>query len=491
VSDNLPPVDCGDSSTWRHKGEKIDLPRLIELIEENGGPDGLDLHGCQMAVVDFRPAKVLRAYLRRRLPSGVKWHSPWGGISLRGAHLELANLLHTKLQGADLRDARLLRTVLQGADLEGACIDGADLTCASLPDASLRNARLRDAVLAGAELFRADLEEADLSRASLNNASLQQAHLERADLGGASLQGARLVEAKMTGARLSFAGMRGAELAFAHLERLDLVTTDLRGAFWYGAYLEGTRMVRARLGAAIGDQLAAKGGARRPLGEGHFSLAKEAYLALKANFRALGRYDDASWAYIKEQQMEKAMHFPTTVGHRWVRRCMGGAAPPAWWGPANLPRWLRWKLRSGFYHSRLFLGLSPREARKEMARRDANGNEHDEWFSPWRWIRNWAFELLAGYGERVYMPLIWALVVVALFAGIYAGAGNIASGDGGATHNVLTALTHSIAAFATVGFNTLEPVGWGARLLTAIEAMFGIGLFALFVFTLGNRMRRS
>jgi hypothetical protein len=27
--------------------------------------------------------------------------------------------------------------------------------------------------------------------------------------------------------------------------------------------------------------------------------------------------------------------------------------------------------------------------------------------------------------------------------------------------------------------------------VAAIEAMFGIGLFALFVFTLGNRMRRS
>jgi hypothetical protein len=49
----------------------------------------------------------------------------------------------------------------------------------------------------------------------------------------------------------------------------------------------------------------------------------------------------------------------------------------------------------------------------------------------------------------------------------------------------------SISAFATIGFNTLEPVGWGARLLTALEAMFGIGLFALSVFTLGNRMRRS
>jgi hypothetical protein len=79
------------------------------------------------------------------------------------------------------------------------------------------------------------------------------------------------------------------------------------------------------------------------------------------------------------------------------------------------------------------------------------------------------------------MPLIWAAAVIAAFTAIYAGAGNVASGQGGATHNLLTALTHSIAAFATVGFNTLEPVGWGARLLTAIEAMFGIGLFALFV----------
>jgi hypothetical protein len=94
------------------------------------------------------------------------------------------------------------------------------------------------------------------------------------------------------------------------------------------------------------------------------------------------------------------------------------------------------------------------------------------------------------------MPVLWAIVVVAVFAGIYAVAGNIASGDVGAlqgepTHNPLIALVHSISAFATIGFNTLEPQGWGARLLTALEAMFGVGLFALFIFTLGNRMSRS
>ena len=78
---------------------------------------------------------------------------------------------------------------------------------------------------------------------------------------------------------------------------------------------------------------------------------------------------------------------------------------------------------------------------------------------------------------------------------IYWGTGSIASGDPSSelesTRNVVDALTHSISAFATIGFNTLEPVGWWARLLTAVESMLGIGFFALFIYTLGNRMSRS
>jgi hypothetical protein len=95
------------------------------------------------------------------------------------------------------------------------------------------------------------------------------------------------------------------------------------------------------------------------------------------------------------------------------------------------------------------------------------------------------------------MPVLWALAIILGFAVGYAVAGNIApnfAGDPTAaqgSHDFSDALTHSIAAFATMGFNTLEPLGWGARLLTAIESALGIGLFALFVFTLGNRMSRS
>ena len=90
---------------------------------------------------------------------------------------------------------------------------------------------------------------------------------------------------------------------------------------------------------------------------------------------------------------------------------------------------------------------------------------------------------------------MWGLVTIFAFTLVFAGAGNVATGDPSAgstpTHSFVDAFTHSVASFATIGFNTLEPVGWGARLLTAVESMFGIGFFALFIYTLGNRMSRS
>ncbi len=95
------------------------------------------------------------------------------------------------------------------------------------------------------------------------------------------------------------------------------------------------------------------------------------------------------------------------------------------------------------------------------------------------------------------MPIIWALVVIGGFTAVYAIAGNIApdfAGDPAAaegSHSILDALTHSVASFSTINFNSLEPIGSTARLLTTIESALGISLFALFIFTLGNRMSRS
>jgi len=491
-------TDGEDRSTWPRDGQVIRREELLRLIEENGRPQGLDLRGVVFVgdgasdnplhnPIDLSPEAVrpyVESYTEKQ---GAEARPPWlsdlGGIDLEGAHLEYADLRYGHLENADLLNAHL----------ENATLDDAHLEYAALLNAHLENAFLSGAQLETATLDGAYVQNAFLSGAYLKNAFLTGAHLEAALLDEACLENADMSWAHLENAHLAYAHLEYADLRYGHLENANLFRARLRGAFLDGCYLERTRMRRESLGQAIGEELGAKGRGGR---SSHFHEARETYLALKTNFDSIGRYDDASWAYVKEQQMEKAMHFPTTAGHEWVRKGMGGAVPPPWSGLQRLPGWLWWKVRGAFFHCRLFVGLCPREVREETARRDERGRERDEWLSRWRWARNWAYEMLTGYGERVYMPVVWAIVVVAAFTAIYAGAGNIAAGDVGAlqgqpTHSPITALVHSISAFATIGFNTLEPQGWGARLLTAVEAMFGIGLFALFVFTLGNRMRRS
>ena len=429
-------TDTEDRSTWPRNGKPIRRDELLRLIEENGGPEDLDLRGAgffgdrqekglRRNPIDLSPgalAGLAAAYKEKHGGSQPPWLSLWpDGVALGGARLQEADLGGAQLQGSNLFHAQL-----QGAHLRGAQLQGA----------YLRGARL---------------QEADLSQAQLQGAHVMGARLQGADLRGTQLQGAHL-----RGAQLQGADLRGAQL-----ERVDMYgVASLVGAHWGRAFLEYTRIDRRYLRQSIGDEDEAhRHGSAEPEDKhwkaSAYSDASEAYLLLKNNFNQIGRYEDASWAYVKEQQMEKMAHY-----WRWRAWGQEEKSDDGWewrsWG------WKVWRAWGPFS----------------------------------RWLRNWVYELATGYGERVYMPILWAIVVVAVFAGIYAVAGNIASGDVGSlqgqpTHNPLTALVHSISAFATIGFNTLEPQGWGARLLTALEAMFGVGLFALFIFTLGNRMSRS
>ena len=446
-------AQCGDVSTWLHNRERVDAFTLGTLIGQNGGTEGLDLHGANLADVDLSPEIVAKLAAETHLEYFAFWSSR-KHAELRGAHLECASLWNANLAGVDFHEAHM-----EGARLTGARLDGASFERAHLHHADLSSAHLEEASFQGAFLDRANLDGADLSRANLRGASLrtanllhvslrqaalQGAHLEDARILHANLGGAMLVHAHLEGAivqhttfenaSLKFARLQGAILEGCDLARVDLSESYLTGVRWYGAFLDRSRMRRDQLGHAIGDELWASDEKTAQA----YREASEAYLLLKNNFSSIGRYEDAAWAYVKEQQMEK-------MAYHW-----------GW-------RWRFWR----------------------------------PWPAFGRWLRNWAYELLTGYGERPFLPVLWGLVVILTFAGGYAVAGNIAPDFAGdpataqGSHSFMDALTHSIAAFATIGFNTLEPLGWGARLLTAIESAFGIGLFALFIFTLGNRMSRS
>jgi hypothetical protein len=108
---------------------------------------------------------------------------------------------------------------------------------------------------------------------------------------------------------------------------------------------------------------------------------------------------------------------------------------------------------------------------------------------PWRtwkcgldWMLQWMYELTTCYGERPSRTVFCSIVTVLLFTLIFAFVvhiGEVAPGTGGdparveGWRNLLNALTHSVSTFATIGFNTLEPLGTGARLLTALGICLG------------------
>jgi hypothetical protein len=471
-------TDTEDRSTWPRNDKRIRRVELLWLIERNGGPRDLDLRGAIFLgdgqsefskdnPIDLSPealAPLVAAYKQKQEHGGSE--PPWldirGRFTLGGARLQGADLSRAQLQGADLSCAQL-----EKADLSGVQLQGAFIVYAQLQGADLGFGRLQGADLSYAELQGACLSEAELGGAHFTGAQLQRANLRYARLEGAVFRGAQLQEAFLTGARL-----QGAVLIAARLQRVDMsIVESPVGVHWAHAFLEYTRIDRRHLGQSIGDEDEARrhGSVKlddKLLKARAYRDASEAYLLLKNNFNQIGRYEDASWAYVKEQQMEKMAYY-------W--------------------EWRAWGQREKMYAS-----WGWRSSRWKGARRAWGSlwKVWRAWGSFWPWLRNWAYELATGYGERVYMPILWAIVVIAVFAGIYAVAGNIASGDVGSlqgqtTHSPVTALVHSISAFATIGFNTLEPQGSFARFLTAVEAMFGVGLFALFIFTLGNRMSRS
>jgi hypothetical protein len=178
-----------------HAGERLTREDVLRLIDEHGGPEGLDL---RWANLEETPLRELDLH----------------GARLFGARLHRANLINANLQGADLEGANL-----QGASFTAANLQGANLSYANLEGADLLIANLQGADLGGANLQRAILG-ADLQRANLRVANLEGANLRRADVRRARLAYATIRDAALEGANWG-------DYALA-----DEIAGDLEGAVW-------------------------------------------------------------------------------------------------------------------------------------------------------------------------------------------------------------------------------------------------------------------
>ncbi|MBE9502531.1 MAG: pentapeptide repeat-containing protein, partial [Chloroflexi bacterium] len=147
---------------------------VLKMIEEHGGPEGLDLCGRNLEGINLSSETKNEEFLH--LPSiiiskGVK------PLDLHGIVVIGANLQQAELSGANLQGANLFKAKLQGA---------------FLIDANLRRAYLSSAELQGALLWHADLEGATLEYAELQGTELKEANLKGANLEYATLRGAYL-----------------------------------------------------------------------------------------------------------------------------------------------------------------------------------------------------------------------------------------------------------------------------------------------------------
>jgi len=279
---------------------------ILKMIEENGGPENLDLSGKDLSDIDLSKeaiAKELEKYRKNNPDKTPPWFSQeWWGIDLHGAILKETNLSRAHLESAILERAHLEGAILYKAHWEGAILEGAHWSGADLSEAHLEGAFLVEAHWEGAYLWGVHLEEAFLAEAHLERVYLQDAHLEGAYLWGVHLEGARLVG--------------------AHLEKVDLsLAASLAGAYFYGAWLDQTRMTKDQLSGGIGEEI-----------DKEYHKAKEAYLLLKNNFNQIGRSDDASWAYRKERQMEKMTYHPKLAREYYakIEALPEGASRKSW-----------------------------------------------------------------------------------------------------------------------------------------------------------------
>jgi len=219
--------------------------------------------------------------------------------------------------------------------------------------------------------------------------------------------------------------------------------------------------------------------------EKKYSKANEIYLLLKNNFHTIGRYEDESWAFKKEKDMDRLSHWFFSVNREKERN--------------NEKK----KNKTVFVPPEI---ESSSEEKKYSFLRWIFSNHFSKWF--FSGVSN----IIYGYGERPWNVIKTAVAIILIFALSFSfiGLGNpeIIELKGTAIHqnsgntidliskgllknnvirNFPDSLYFSTITFTTLGYGDFRPLeGWG-RILAGSEAFIGAFMMALFVYTFARR----
>ena len=198
-----------------------------------------------------------------------------------------------------------------------------------------------------------------------------------------------------------------------------------------------------------------------------FSRAKKIYLLIKNNFHSIGKYDDESWAFKKEKDMERlSQSFPyykATLKNENKKE--------------SLPI-LKWMQKGNFK----------------------------------KWITSAFSNMIYGYGEKPWNVIKTAVAIILIFAlsfsfiglgnpeiielkgtAIHQNSGNMVDlvSKGLLKNNVIRnfpdSLYFSTITFTTLGYGDFRPLEGLGRILAGSEAFLGAIMMALFVYTFARR----
>lgn len=221
---------------------------------------------------------------------------------------------------------------------------------------------------------------------------------------------------------------------------------------------------------------------RRDCIEGHiiqenrksYDKAKEIYITLKNNFHSIGRYDDESWAYLKERDMEKLSYSFSNSEENNTYRFV-----------SNMKNIFgRFILKIKFIIKWLF-------SKKSL-----------------NWFKLAISSFIYGYGENPWRVIRFALIIIFLFAIILNFSGIVISdrtnliiefikeskgGEytlkylGPILGSFLNCLYFSVVTFTTLGYGDFQPAVGLSRFFVSLESIIGAITIALFVYTFARR----
>lgn len=304
---------------------------------------------------------------------------------------------------------------------------------------------------------------------------------------------------------------KGIILSNANLENIVLTPLNLGKASWIDfkrARLRNTEIRRKDIEGYITQERASE-----------YVEAKEIYLLLKNNFHTLGRYDEESWAFTKEKEMERKSFLHSRrqykseeLGEKWEDRDIKDCFRSFLLDLKHIARFVRnhwfpnsWAKTiklcsyvSSFFEHPSATVKSEFTKLKTLVVRNIKGRAEDvtakEFFRVlWFYIKYalkyfWStlLKFLYGWGEWPWLIFLWCAVTIFAFSGIYCLSGDVITKDGVLIESYLKKLYFSGVTFTALGYGDYSPIGW-ARFFAFLESFLGIFFIALFVFSFARR----